>query len=192
MAENTLHIKNMVCDRCIMVVEDVLKNQQVPYSEITLGKVLLEKEISPIEKEKLSPKLESLGFELLQSKKNVLVERIKNLIIRHIQCSEEKSPVNISTYLTENLHMDYSLLSNTFSQEEKMTIEQFSILQKIEKVKELLSYGEFTLTEIADKLGYGNVAYLSAQFRKQVGISPSQYKTKQNIDRKPLDKIRMD
>ncbi|PZP46963.1 MAG: AraC family transcriptional regulator [Pseudopedobacter saltans] len=178
----------MVCDRCVMVVEDVLKNQHIEFNKITLGNVTLQKQLTNEEKEKLSTKLESLGFELLQSKKNVLVEKIKNLIIQQIQYSTEQIPVNLSTYLSSQLHADYSSLSNTFSQEENITIEQFTILQKTEKIKELLSYGEKTLTEIADQMGYASVAYLSTQFKKQTGLSPSQYKSSSAL-RKPLDKV---
>lgn len=191
MADNTIHIKNMVCDRCIMVVENVLNTLQLPYSNIKLGTVVLQKEISEKEKDALQNKLHSLGFELLESRKNVLVEKIKNLITQLVQYTEEPIPVNISEYLSSNLHTDYSLLSNTFSEQENLTIEQYTILQKIEKVKELLSYGEMTLTQIADKMGYTSVAYLSAQFKKQTGLSPSQYKKEKTLPRKALDKLEM-
>jgi len=173
-----------------MVVENVLKELEIPYSNITLGVAMLEKEISETDKTKLADKLESLGFELLQSRKNILAEKIKNLIIQHVQYASNPIPVNISTYLVENMHMDYSQLSNTFSETENMTIEQYTLLQKTEKVKELLSYGEMTLTQIADKMGYTSVAYLSAQFKKQTGISPTQYKNSKTLSRKALDKIK--
>lgn len=188
-SDKTLHIKNMVCDRCIMVVEDVLKNQKIPFTQVKLGDVQLEREITPAEKDKLSHSLHSIGFELLESRINILVEKIKTLIIQQIQYDQEKSPINLSTYLSQNLNTDYSLLSNTFSQAENMTIEQFAILQKIEKVKELLSYDQATLTEIAYNMGYKSVAYLSSQFKKYTGISPTQYKNNQAITRKPLDKV---
>ncbi|MFT4203151.1 MAG: AraC family transcriptional regulator [Chitinophagaceae bacterium] len=190
MADNTLHIKNMVCDRCIMVVENILDTLRIPFADVQLGNVQLQKPLPETTKETLKQKLHALGFELLESRKNILTEKIKNLIIQHVQYTDEPLPVNISTYLTSHLHSDYSLLSHTFSETENMTIEQYTILQKIEKIKELLSYGEMTLTQIADLMGYANVAYLSAQFKKQTGISPSQYKKEHSLPRKPLDKVR--
>ncbi|WP_447642892.1 MULTISPECIES: helix-turn-helix domain-containing protein [Chitinophagaceae] len=189
MTDKALHIKNMVCDRCIMVVEDVLKSLHIHYSRVTLGSVILEKDVPETHKEALRNKLHSLGFELLESRKNVLSEKIKNLIVQLVQYTDEPIPVNLSTYLTSQLNMDYSLLSNTFSEVENMTIEQYTILQKIEKIKELLSYDQMTLTQIADQMGYASVAYLSAQFKKQTGISPTQYKKNNTIPRKALDKV---
>lgn len=189
MADNTLHIKNMVCDRCIMVVADVLKTLDIPYSNIGLGNVVLANELSEAKKEILTARLDALGFELLESRKNILTEKIKNLIVQLVQYTDEPVPVNISTYLTEKLHQDYSVMSNTFSEVEGVTIEQYTILQKIEKVKELLSYDEISLTQIADQMGYASVAYLSTQFKKQTGFSPSQYKKEKSIPRKALDKI---
>lgn len=189
MTDKALHIKNMVCDRCIMVVEDVLKSLHIHYSRVTLGSVILEKDVSETCKEALRNKLHSLGFELLESRKNVLSEKIKNLIVQLVQYTDEPIPVNLSTYLTSQLNMDYSLLSNTFSEVENMTIEQYTILQKIEKIKELLSYDQMTLTQIADQMGYASIAYLSAQFKKQTGISPTQYKKNNTIPRKALDKV---
>ena len=189
MADSSLNIKNMVCDRCIMVVEDVLEKLQLPFSNVALGSVVLQKKLSEKEKDTLRDKLQSLGFELLESRKTVLVEKIKNLLTQLVQYTENPTPINMSTFLATRLNMDYSVLSNTFSEVENMTIEQYTILQKIEKIKELLSYDEMTLTQIADQMGYASVAYLSAQFKKQTGLSPSQYKKSHSLPRKALDKI---
>ncbi len=186
-----LYIKNMVCDRCILAVENELQKVGLTAKEIVLGEVDLGgKEPSPEQLQTLATNLEKIGFELLDDKKRQLIEHIKTIIIEQVHYQDHQEPVKLSVYLAEHLHYDYNYLSNLFSSIEGITIEQFHIQQKIEKVKELLAYDELTLSEIAWQLGYSSVAYLSNQFKKITGLTPSQFKQrKDSRQRKPLDKL---
>lgn len=171
-----LHIKNMVCPRCRMAVEAALEKLEIKYRSVELGQVELLENIDSTLKEKLSVNLQSLGFELLDDKKSKTVEQIKNLIVRLVHSRNNDIKINLSQYLSSKIGQDYSALSNLFSETEATTIEQYFILQKIEKVKELLTYDELSLSEIADFLNYSSVGYLSNQFKKVTGISPSDFK----------------
>lgn len=184
-----IYIKNMVCNRCIMVVENELKNLNLNPTAITLGEVTLDKDLTDNDKEKLRNKLESLGFELIDDKKSRLIEQIKTLIVQLIHYNNDDSKINLSDYLSDKLHHDYNYISNTFSEIEGTTIEKFFIAQKIERVKELLVYDELTLSQIADNLNYSSVAHLSSQFKKVTGLTPSHFKQIGANKRKPLDKI---
>lgn len=185
----SLIIKNMVCDRCIMVVHNSLEKLELPVKGVTLGEVLLDRELSPVEKKKVEEELTPLGFELLDEKKSILIEKIKTLIIDLIQSHDGELKMNLSDYLKKELHHDYNYLSNLFSEVEGTTIEKFYIAQKIEKVKELLVYDELTLSEIAYRLNYSSVGYLSNQFKKVTGLSPSHFKKMGKGKRKSLDQI---
>ncbi len=184
----TLFIKNMVCNRCILAVRDILKGMNFPVTRIGLGEVELEKELNEKEKQLLKNKLETLGFELLDNSQQQLIEKVKSVIISQIQNTGNK-PVNYSELLSQTLNRDYSSLSKLFSATEGVTIEHYVILQKIEKVKELLSYDEMNLSEISYQLGYSSVAHLSAQFKKVTGLTPSQFKAQGIKLRKSLDQI---
>lgn len=184
-----LHIKNMVCNRCIMVVETELTKLGLNPQSVTLGEVMLDKELNKDEKDAVRTRLESLGFELIDDKKSRLIEQVKNLIVKLIHHSDENLKVNLSDYLSQQLHHDYNYISNMFSEVEGTTIEKYFIAQKIEKVKELLVYDELTLSEIADKLNYSSVAHLSSQFKKVTGLTPSHFKQIGANKRKPLDKV---
>lgn len=175
-----LYIKNMVCPRCIMAVENLLQHLQIKTVEVRLGVVILEDIIMPEQKENLKEKLEVLGFELLEDSQQQIIERIKSIIIDLVHYDKENNESNISTLLVDELNRDYSWLSKLFSSTEGITIEQFMIRQRIEHIKELLSYNEKTLSEIALEMGYSSVAHLSAQFKKITGLTPTQYKS-QNI-----------
>ena len=178
----------MVCNRCILAVQNVLDGMNIHPVNIELGEVILDSELQNDEKQLLKNKLQELGFELLDDSQQQLIEKIKSLIISHIQTSGEKS-INYSEMLTQNLTKDYSSLSKLFSATEGITIEHYTILQKIEKVKELLTYDEMNLSEISYKLGYSSVAHLSAQFKKVTGFTPSQFKAQGIKLRKPLDEV---
>ncbi len=185
-----LYIKNMVCDRCILVVRQQLDHAGLAWKNIQLGEVELEKPASREQLNKLSATLQPLGFELLDDKKSTTVEKIKNAIITLIhRPGEEGLTKKLSVYLEEKLAMDYHYLSNLFSSIEGITIEKYVILQRIEKAKELLLYDELTLSEIADQLGYSSVQHLSLQFKKITGLTPSHFKTLKENKRKPLDKL---
>ncbi len=191
MEELVLHIKNMVCPRCIMAVEDILDNLSVAYQNLTLGQVRLSVPISSAVRVRLGESIKDLGFELLEPGKSLLISQIKTLIVQQIHYSEEPIQVNFSTYISEKLHQDYGYLSRLFSTVEGITIEKFIVKQRIEKVKEFLFYDELTLSEIGHKMNYSSVAHLSAQFKKETGMTPTSYK--QNIsgdpDRRPLDSL---
>lgn len=183
-----LQIKNMVCPRCIMAVENSLKNLNIPFIEVRLGEVLLQNKISNEKLVKLQTKIEKLGFELLDDKNSAIINQIKTIIIEQIQNSSEGNLI-LSELLTEKLNKEYSQLSKLFSATSGITIEQFTILQKIEKVKELLVYDELSLKEIAYRLGYSSSAHLSAQFKKVTGLTPTEFKNLGNSERKGIDGI---
>ncbi|QNL48551.1 helix-turn-helix domain-containing protein [Olivibacter sp. SDN3] len=183
-----LFVKNMVCNRCVMVVNQVLKQLEINPLSIKLGEVDIDKDLSDDELNVLRDKLEEVGFELLDDRKQQLVEKVKNLLIGQIHGSEDiVMKINFSAFLQEALRIDYSYLSALFSQTEGITIEQFVILQRIERAKELLIYNEFTLSEIAYKLGYSSVQHLSTQFKKVTGLTPSHFKSIKAYRRSPLD-----
>lgn len=185
----TLYIKNMVCDRCIMVVQSELKKLDIQTENVTLGKVALKQELSDDQIKMLNENLLARGFEVIDDKKSQIIEGIKNVIIElvHYQGSETKN--NLSDILSNKLQHDYNYLSNLFSEVESTTIEKYFIAQKIEKVKELLGYDELSLSEIADSLNYSSVAYLSNQFKKVTGLTPSQFKQIKEDKRTPLDEV---
>ncbi|MFN4363897.1 helix-turn-helix domain-containing protein [Chryseobacterium hispalense] len=184
-----IFIKNMVCGRCIVAVSNIFNEMGIEVNSINLGEVETTSEISEERLQMLEKLLIETGFERIKDSSRQLIERIKNLIIKII--SEEDIDENfvLSEFLSNTLHKDYSSLSKTFSQNENITLEQFFILQKIEKVKELLLYNEFTLTEIAGKLGYKSVQHLSSQFRNSTGFTPTEFKKLKVHNRKPLDQI---
>jgi AraC-like DNA-binding protein len=170
-----LYIKYMVSLRCKMVVKEELKKMQLD-GAIELGVVELEREITTEQREELKQSLAKSGLELLDDKRSILIEKIKNVIIEMIHYTDEVPRVNYSEYISNKLQYDYTYLSNIFSEVKGVTIQQFIILHKIERVKELLLYDEINLTEIAAKLHYSSVAHLSNQFKKVTGLSPSYYK----------------
>lgn len=184
-----LYIKNMVCNRCILVVQQELQKLNIESCKVTLGKVETNAMLPKEKVAELSNNLAALGFELLDNSKQQLIEKIKNIIINEVHHSEEESPYNFSEILSKTLHKDYSYLSSLFSEVEGVTIEKYIIHQKIEKVKELIIYDELNLSEIAYKLGYSSVAHLSNQFKKVTGLTPSHFKQVGQNKRKPLDKV---
>jgi YesN/AraC family two-component response regulator len=185
----TLFIKNMVCDRCVLVVAGELKKIGINAQKITLGEVTLEKELTADQKEQLDQALLDLGFEPIDSKKGRIIEKIKTVIINMVHHSDYDEKTNLSDLLSKALHHDYNYLSNLFSEVEGITIEKYFIAQKIEKVKELLVYDELSLSEIALRMNYSSVAYLSNQFKKVTGLTPSHFRQIRDEKRKPLDKV---
>ncbi|MDB5121942.1 MAG: AraC family transcriptional regulator [Mucilaginibacter sp.] len=165
----------MVSLRCKMVVQDELKKLGLKYVVVDLGMVDILEDISPIKREQLKAALLTSGLELLNDKKSILIEKIKNAIIEMIHYADELPRVNFSDYLSEKLGLDYTYLANVFSEVNGITIQQFIIIHRIERVKELLLYDELSLTEISYKLQYSSVAHLSNQFKKITGLSPSFY-----------------
>ena len=179
----------MVCPRCILAVSQILEELNITYNTIKLGEVKLVSILNESEKESLSKKLQSSGFSLIDDRKSQLIEQMKNLVVDKIHHSSEDLDVKWADYISENIHLDYKYLSSLFSSVESITFEQYIINQKIERIKELLVYDELTLSEIAFKMNYSSVAYLSNQFKKTTGMTPSQFKKSIDKNRKFLDEI---
>lgn len=188
--ESVLYIRNMVCNRCIKVVEEEFEKLSLKIKSISLGEVVVEDQLNEKTLDNISKVLEENGFELIEDRKMRTIEQIKLLILK-LARDEEKTSIklNISEYLSDKLKADYHYLSTLFSSVENITIEHYLILQKIERSKELLKYGELTLSEIAYQLGYSSVAHLSAQFKKVTGMNANQFKLLTENTRKPLDQI---
>lgn len=188
-----LHIKNMVCGRCIKVIQEELLKLGLHPIKVELGVVKLEEDyIDTVKQSELDDILNELGFELLDSHKTKLIEQIKNTVINKIFHSESlDEKVNWSKLISDQCFHEYNYLSALFSSVEGVTIEQYIIRQKIERVKELLFYDELTLSEIANKLGYSSIAHLSAQFKKITGQTPSRFKNERTsgLKRKPIDDV---
>lgn len=166
----------MVCIRCKMVVKSELKKLGIHYTVVELGEAEVKDNVSTEQLDHLSVALKKSGLELMDDKKSILVEKIKAVIIELIHYTDEQIKINLSDYLSEKLHFNYTYLANLFSEVKGATIENFYLAHKIEKVKELLVYDDLTLTEIAYKLHYSSVAHLSNQFKKMTGLTPSHFK----------------
>ena len=184
-----LFIKNMVCDRCVLVLQQTLEDMNIPALSVALGEVELKEELQDDTKNALQEKLNQLGFELINDKKSRTIEKIKSLIIDLVHNKYGALDSNLSTYLSDKMHQDYSALSNLFSEVENSTIEKYYIAQKIEKVKELLVYDEKSISEIADLMHYSSPAYLSSQFKKITGFSPAHFKKIKENRRKAIDRL---
>jgi AraC-like DNA-binding protein len=182
-------IKNMVCPRCIEAVRLAFQELSIPFSDISLGRVNTPLQLTTDQRQGLKNKLAEKGFELLNDKQSRLINEIKSLIIQEIHYGEEINPLNFSTLIAEKTNYDYSYLSRLFSSVEGRTIENFVLAQKIEKVKELLTYGELTVSEIAFQMNYSSAAHLSSQFRKVTGMSPSAFRKLQDQGRQSLDDV---
>lgn len=192
MGKSVLYIKNMVCDRCKLVVRQELEKRGIHPEKLALGEVTLKEAIAPDVQKELDEALLTLGFERIDDRKARLIESIKSKVIDLIHHGNPANrKFNWSDILSESLHYEYNYLSTLFSSVEGITLEQYIIRQKIEKVKELLFYDELTLSEIAHKLGYSSVAHLSGQFKKVTGFTPSELKKSREIEqaRKSLDNI---
>jgi AraC family transcriptional regulator len=188
-----LYVKNMVCDRCVLVVRLILRQLGLNARTLRLGLIdlpdtpLLEQQLPALHRA-----LAKVGFEVLEEKKQKLVNQIKSLVINLVHHSDSKSDnrhLKLSSYITASLHYDYTYLSRLFSEIEGCTIEQYFIRQKIERAKELLAYREMNISELADDLGYSSVAHFSAQFKKITGTTPSAYKALDQGSRKTLDAL---
>ena len=179
----------MVCIRCKMVVKEELTKLGLHYTSVELGEAEVLENISVKQHDQIRIALLKSGLELMDDKKSVLIQKIKNVIIELVHYSEEPLTINFSEYLSQQLQHDYTYLANLFSEVQGTTIEKFLIAHKIERVKELLVYNELNLTEIAYKLHYSSVAHLSAQFKKVTGLTPSHFKQLKNKRRSMLDNM---
>lgn len=171
-----IYIKNMVCNRCILMVSQIFNEAKINVAKVKMGKVEITDTVTTETLEQLNKRLTSVGFEIINDSKSRIIEKIKTITIDYVYKHSGETKVNFSEYLTERLNLDYSYLSTLYSSVEGTTIEQHLIHLKIERVKELLVYDEKTLSEIAWELGYNSVAYLSGQFKKITGFTPSHFK----------------
>lgn len=184
-----IYIKNMVCNRCILVVSQIFDEAGVTVENVQLGKVKTTEKVDPDKLEQLNNNLKRVGFEIINDSKKRLIEKIKNITIDYVYHQTGETKMNFSEYLTDRLNLDYSYLSTLFSSVEGNTIEKNLINLKIERVKELLVYDEKTLSEIAWEMGYNSVAYLSGQFKKITGFTPSHFKKLREQKRKSIDNV---
>lgn len=183
------YVKNMVCDRCILVVKQLLDAMDIPFKAVGLGEIELARDLEAEQEEEVKEKLAELGFEWLDNRKFVLVERIKSAVIAYIHHGKNNGEESLTTYIQNTIDKDYSSLSSLFTITQGITIEQYAIQQRIEKAKELLLYDELNLNEISWNLGYSSVQHLSSQFKKLTGLTPTQFKKLKNNLRLPLDKV---
>jgi len=191
MTSHILLVKNMVCHRCVLAVEDILNKAGIPFQKVVFGEIYLADKLNEKQKETLSTELKHIGFELIDNHMSGLIEKIKQHTIRkaRYEVNNEEKKQNLSQYLSEKLHYEYTHLSSLFSSVEGRTIENFYIEQRIEKAKELLIYGAMTLSEIAFELDYSSTAHLSSQFKKITGLTPSYFKKVGTVKRKALDQV---
>lgn len=181
----------MVCHRCVLSVEDILTKEAIPFNAVLIGEIHLANPITVEEKERLSAKLKAVGFELIDTHLTGLIEKIKLLVTRKArnEVDKKEAKLNLSAYLSDKLNYEYTHLSSLFSSVEGRTIEKYFIEQRVEKAKELLIYGQMTLSEIAFELDYSSTAHLSTQFKKLTGLTPSYFKEVGIAKRKALDKV---
>jgi len=184
-----LYIKYMVSNRCKMAVKEELKKLRLHFIVVDLGEVEIMETLSLEQRELLKEGLHNSGLELMDDKRAVLIEKIKNAIVEMIHHSSEIIKINVSDYLSEKLSHDYTYLANLFSEVQGTTIEHFIISHKIERIKELIIYGELNITEIAQQMNYSSVAHLSNQFKKVTGLSPSHFKKMKDKRRSPIEDI---
>lgn len=184
-----LVIKNMVCPRCVASVEQILSQLDIPFQSVSMGEVVVSKSLTRDELSMLSERLENVGFEILDEPRSKLIEKIKTLLIQKVQQEDIEPHFSLNAFLSSGMFREYSSLSKLFPEVEGITIEQFFILQKIEKAKELLFYNELSLAEIAWKLGYSSPQHLSSQFKRITGMTPGRFKKIGPSHRKPLDQI---
>lgn len=181
----------MVCNRCIMVVRQEFEKRGIIPNEVNMGEVILKNVPTKSQLENINTHLQELGFEILDNRRQKQIENVKKLLIVQVQSGEVPEHFSLGEFLSKKMSKDYTQISRLFSEVEGITIEQFFILQKIEKVKEWLTYDELTLSEIAWKLGYSSVAHLSSQFKKVTGLTPSDFKKLGGKHRKSLDQINL-
>lgn len=189
MENNILHIKNVVCQRCKMTVREILTRLEIPFQKISLGEVVLERPLDLTEIQNLQKEFKKVGFEILADKNERTVNQIKSIIIESIYGENDHGNRNLSVILSEKLRMDYSHLSSLFSKLHGKHIQDFQKDIKIERIKELLEYEEHNISEIALDLGYGSAAYLSTQFKKATGLTPSEYKLQHSKGRHTIESV---
>lgn len=171
-----IYVKNMACESCKIVVKGALEELDIPSAKVELGEIETQQDISDDEKKKLNSKIKKAGLELLEKKQGVLIEKIRKIMVNYVYKSDEKPNIKFSVLLSKELNHSYTYLANFFSEVEAISIEQFIIALKIERIKELIIFGEDSFSEIAHKLHYSSAAHLSSQFKKATGLTPSHFK----------------
>lgn len=184
-----LNIKNMVCQRCVMTVENIFNKMGIPVNSVSLGEVDAKIQPSKDDLRKIKTELQHVGFDLIETRVNKIIEDIKKAVVEYISLGMESQNLKLSSFITNKISYDYSYLSDLFSSVVGKTIEQFFILQRIEKVKELLVYDQLSLTEISYETGFSSVHHLSSQFKKVTGLTPSYFKKIGKEKRKAIDKL---
>ena len=186
-----LLVKNMVCHRCVLSIEGLLRDENILFQKVIFGEVHLCDALSPGQKDRLVKRFAEVGFELIDNHSSAIIEKIKQLVIKRArnELDENESKIKLSHFLSGRVNHEYTYLSSLFSSVEGRTIENYFIEQRIEKAKELLIYGEKTLSEIAFELDYSSTAHLSSQFKKITGLTPSYFKKVGTVKRKALDKV---
>jgi len=191
MSSVILVVKNMVCHRCTLAVEEVLRNSAIRYDQVITGEIHLPEDITSEQNDLLRKNLSKIGLELIDNRMSGMIEKIKQLVLKKArnEVNEKEMKTKLSSFLSTHLHYEYTYLSSFFSSVEGRTIENYFIEQRIEKVKELLVYKEMTLSEIAFEMDYSSVAHLSNQFKKVTGLTPSHFKQIGSMKRKLLDQV---
>lgn len=184
-----LYVKYIVSIRCRIMVQEALKKMGLHFVLLDFGEVEIMENLTNEQFLELKIMLFKDGLELMDNKKTILIERIKNVIVEMVHYTSKIIKTNFSDYLSDKLHYDYTYLANLFSQVQGTTIEQFIISHKVERIKELIIYGESNMTEIAIRMNYSSVAHLSNQFKKVTGLSPSHFKKLKNRRRSPIEDI---
>ena len=188
MEERKIYIRNVVCRRCIIAVEQILNKLDIPFKEVSLGQAVLLRDLQTNETQALQAEFEKVGFEIIQDRNEKLINNIKSLIIEKVY-AEEVTIEKLSGLLTSELNYDYGHITHLFTESEGQSIQKFYNAVRIERVKELLNYDDWTIAMIADNLGYSTPAYLSTSFKNATGLTPSEYKKMRSGDRKTLDSI---
>lgn len=179
----------MVCNRCILTVENILNQSHISFNKVSLGEVELERKLSAEDTKSIDEDLRKVGFELIDKRVNKIIEDIKQSFLEYLNLGIDSQNTKLSSFITRKIPYDYSYLSDLFSSVEGKTIEQYFILQRIEKVKELLVYDQLSLTEISYQTGFSSVHHLSSQFKKVTGLTPSHFKKIGIQKRKALDQL---
>lgn len=185
----TLHVKNMVCQRCILIVKNILAALQVNMVTVSMGKIIVPRELERERRQQLADSLRSVGLEIIESRVNQLIEDVKQSLRDYMALGTDAQQYKLSGFVSSKLAYDFGYLSDLFSKVEGITVERYYMLQRLEKVKELLAYDQLSLSEISYETGYSSVHHLSAQFKKLTGLTPSQYRQLAEKERRPLDMV---
>lgn len=184
-----IYVRNMACESCVIFVKDTLEEMGIPFTKVELGEIETKEDISDTEKKKLNSSIQKAGMELLEKKQGVLIEKIRQVMIDYVYNSDNDPNIKFSELLSRKLNHSYTYLSNFYSEVEATTIEKFIIALKIERIKELIIFGDDTFSEIAHKLNYSSSAHLSSQFKKATGLTPSHFKALKEKRRITIQKI---